>query len=324
MRKIKRLSPTSLNVFESDRELFYTKYLSEACPEWEPQSPAMIVGSSFDAFVKSSLYYDLFGEQGEYGLNKLFEEQCTNEEIKDWAFDAGEHLFYKYVKHGCYQELLDELEKSEEPPRFEFTLFGDIEGVPVVGKPDMWYKRNVQVVLDWKVMGFCSSRPQSPKKLYKTCRDCWDASEAKPTRGGGEAKKHKHYKEMEHHGHLIGSHYLEEVDKKWADQIALYSWLLGVEIGNSDMVTCIDQLCAKPNEDRFPLIRVAQHRCRISENWQLKLRDRLVNCWETIQSGHIFDDMSREDSDARCEVLDMPQEEDDEFWSMVNERQYRG
>jgi hypothetical protein len=97
-----------------------------------------------------------------------------------------------------------------------------------------------------------------------------------------------------------------------------------VEVGDEDMVTCIDQLACKPTEDRFPLIRVAQHRCRISKDWQLKLKDRLVKCWGIIQSGHIFDDLSREESDARCEVLDMEKEPEDEFWSMVNERQYRG
>jgi hypothetical protein len=329
MRKVKRLSPTSLNIFETDRELFYTKYLSDAKPEWEPQSPAMAVGSSFDAFVKCALHQHLFGNDGdgEYDLRSLFEKQVNNEEIREWAWRAGKYAFDCYRTWGCYDDLLKELEQSEEDPRFEFELHGEIEGVPVVGKPDMWYKRNVQVVLDWKVMGFCSKHSQSPKKFYKSCRDCWGSDRAKPTRGGGDPKPHKNYEEIDHYGHKIGKHFLEDVDKKWADQIALYSWLLGVEIGDEDMVTCIDQLACKPSPDeesREPLIRVAQHRCRISKEWQEKLLARLTNCWETLQSGHIFDDMSREESDARCEVLDMEQPEGDEFWTMVNERQYRG
>lgn len=324
MREVERLSPTSLYVWESDREAFYTKYLSDAKPEWEPQSPAMIVGSAFDAFVKHHLHKDLFGESEEFDLRSLFESQCTNEELQDWAWDAGKYVFDCYKKCGCYGEILKELEKSEEDPRFEFALFGNIEGVPVIGKPDMWYKCGVQVVLDWKVMGYCSKYSNSPKKLYKTCRDTWTKEVSKPTRGGGEAKPHKKYEEMEHCGHLIGGHWLEDVDKKWADQIAMYSWLLGVEIGNEDMVTCIDQLSCKPGEPK-PLIRVAQHRCRISQDWQMKLLDRLKSCWETIQSGHIFDDLTREESDKRCEILDMPQPEgDDDFWALVNERAYRG
>lgn len=323
MRKIKRLSPTSLHIWENDRELFYTKYLSDAKPEWEPQSPAMIVGSSFDAFVKSALHHHIFGGD-EYELETLFEKQCTNKELRDWAWDAGKYTFERYRICGCYDEILNELLQSDEAPRFEFELNGEIEGIPVIGKPDMWYHYKVQVVLDWKVMGYCSSYANSPKKYYKTCRDTWSKEMAKPTRGGGETKPHKKYKEIDHYGHKIGQHWLEEVDKKWADQIALYSWLLGVDIGDENMVCCIDQLCCKPGEDK-PLIRVAQHRCRISKEWQDKLLLRLKSCWETIQSGHIFDDLTKEDSDARCEVLDMESPEgDEEFWSAVNERQFRG
>jgi hypothetical protein len=284
----------------------------------------MIVGSSFDAFVKSALHHHIFGENDEYKLENLFENQCTNKELRTWAWEAGKHAFDRYRICGCYDELLDELLQSEEAPRFEFELEGEIEGVPVIGKPDMWYHRGVQVVLDWKVTGYCSSHANSPKKYYKTCRDTWDSDVAKPTRGGGEPKSHKGYKEIEHHGHKIGSHWLEEVEKRWADQIALYSWLLGINIGDEDMVCCIDQLCCKPHDDK-PLIRVAQHRCRISRGWQEKLLERLTSCWSLIQSGHIFDDLSREESDARCEILDMEHPEgDEEFWGMLNERQYKG
>lgn len=323
MRKIKRLSPTSLNIWESNRELFYTKYLSDAKPEWEPQSAAMIVGSAFDAFVKCHLHHHIFGNDGdgEYKLENLFEEQCTNPDLKVWAWEAGKYIFERYRFCGCYDEILDELLQSEEDPRFEFAIEGKIEGIPVLGKPDMWYKKNVQVVLDWKVMGYCSKYSTSPKKFYKCCRDSWNPEMGKPTRGGKGA--HKKYKEIDHKGHKIGGHWLEQVDKKWADQIALYSWLLDVEIGNEDMVTGIDQLACKPG-DPNPLIRVAQHRCRISKEWQLKLLERLKDCWETIHSGHIFTDLTREESDARCEVLDMQQPENDEFWTEVNKQEYRG
>ena len=38
MRQVKKLSPTSLHLFERDREEFYLKYMSDAKPEWQPQS----------------------------------------------------------------------------------------------------------------------------------------------------------------------------------------------------------------------------------------------------------------------------------------------
>lgn len=332
MRKFEILSPTSLHLFESDREQFYLKYLSDARPPKEPQSGAMVVGSAFDAFVKCSLHQHLFGNDGggKYDLKTLFEEQVNNKELRVWAWEAGKYAFDCYRTWGCYDELLRELEKSDEDPRFEFKLTGLVGEVPVVGYPDMWCKVKVQKVLDWKVNGFCSNNPQSPKKFYGSCRDCWGEDRCRPTRGGGQSRPHPKYEEIDHFGHKIGAHFLHETDRKWADQIAIYSWLLGVEVGDENMVAAIDQLACKPSPDlkknRWPLIRVAQHRCRISKCWQLALFERLHSCWNTVQSGHIFDDLSREDSDSRCEVLDMPQTSggDDDFWASVNERQFRG
>jgi hypothetical protein len=329
MRIVEKMSPTSFHLFEREREAYYTRYMSDHRPPRDPQSPAMAIGSAFDAFVKCSLHHHIFGNDGDgvYDLKDLFNKQVENVEIRDWAWEAGEYAFNCYRTWGNYDELLEELLTSDEDPRFEFELKGTIGGVPLVGKPDLWYKKTVQVVYDWKVNNYCSKGPASPKKFYKTCRDCWGSDRAKATRGGGQSRSHPKFIEMDHFGHTIGAHWLHEVDQTWADQIGIYSWMLGVEVGDEDTIVGLDQLACKPSPDdnRNPLIRVAQHRCRNSKEWQEGLLERLQNCWATIQSGHIFDDLSREDSDARCELLDMEMPEgDEEFWGAVNERQYRG
>jgi len=327
MRKIKAVSPTSLHLWETDREAFFKKYLADIKPTPIPQTEAMAVGSAFDAYVKAWMYEKLFGNNGdgEYSLVHLLETQ-VDKDVLPFATEAGLHCFDCYWKSGLAQDLLKDMEGSREDPRFEFTLTGTIGGIPLIGKPDMWYFKGCDVVLDWKVMGYCSKHAQSPKKFYKTCRDTWSETEAKPTRGfkDGVVKAHKAYEEMEYCGHKIGSHWLEDTDKRWADQISIYSWMLGLDVGEENVVTCIDQLACKPSDGR-PLIRVAQHRCRISAFWQHSLMGRLQDMWDTLGSGHIFDDLSREDSDAQCEVMNMPQpEETDDLWAMVNERQYRG
>jgi hypothetical protein len=307
----------------------------------------MAVGSAFDAFVKCNLFQHLFGNEGPeaedrdgnglgvgvYNLQRLFEDQVDNPEIRPWAWEAGKYAFDCYRTWGCYDELLRELEQSEEEPRFEFTLQAEVGGVPLQGKPDLWYKRGVQVIYDWKVMGFCSKSANSPKKFYKSCRDCWGEDRAKATRGGGQPKPHKGYKEAEFHGHMVGGHYLHDVDKKWADQISTYAWMSGIEVGSEEIVVGLDQLACKPSpdpeENRMPLIRVAQHRCQLSGEWQKKLLERYQTCWNAIQSGHIFDDLSRDENDARCEVLDMEQPDnedadDDAFWAEINKKEFRG
>jgi hypothetical protein len=327
MRTVKKISPTSLHLWETDREQFYLRYLSDAHPEREPQSGAMAVGSAFDAFVKCALHHHIFGNDGNgvYDLKELFNKQVQNEELRVWAWDAGKYAFDCYRTWGFYDSLLSELLLSEEDPRFEFELTGMIGDVPTTGKPDLWYKRNVHVVYDWKVNNYCSTRGASPKKLYKACCDCWGSDRGKPTRGFKDGlKPHPKYKEIDHFGHLIGDHWLESVDTTWADQLCIYSWLLGSNVGDSDVVVGLDQLACKPAEGQ-PLIRVAQHRCRVSTEWQEILYARLQKCWETIQSGHIFDEFTREESDDTCAVLDMEQPAgDDAFWSAVSERPYRG
>jgi hypothetical protein len=316
-----KLSPTSLHLWESNREDFYVKYLSGLERQDEKQSLAMAVGSSFDAYVKSALCKHIFGScPPGYSLDELLREQ-VDAEILDDAMAAGKHVFSRYVDCGAYNELLDWICRSDETPRFEFKLTGEIEGISLMGKPDCWFThKGIHVVLDWKVNGYCSNSATSPKKLYSHCRDTWGEDEGKPTRGG--AGPHKMYVPMDYHGLQIGSHYLDDTDAGWADQLCIYSWMLGVPVGAEEVVTCIDQIAAKPG-DLSPLLRVAQHRCRISKFWQHSLLGRLQDCWRTIQSGHIFTDMSREESEARCEALKMQLRDSDPFWSSLSSKGYK-
>jgi len=323
MRKLEVLSPTSLHTWERDKEEFYRTYLSDARPDRAAATDAMSVGSAFDAFVKSKLYADLVGTHPKYELQALFESQ-VEEHCRDFAWEAGEYLFQCYVDSGAYEHLTTTIECSEAEPRFEFTLKKEVGGVVLLGKPDCWFKTSVDVLLDWKVNGYCSANPTSPKPFYMMCVDTWTPDVAKPTRGGN--RPHKKFEPVEYGDLTIGNHWLEDVDKKWADQLAIYMWMLNVPVGSEEVITCIDQLACKPFEPK-PLIRVAQHRCRISADWQFNLMTRLQSCWNTIASGHIFKDLTREESDARCEVLDMEagvKDDDDPFWELVNKKGFYG
>lgn len=340
MREVKGISPTSLHLWESDREKFYLDRLADNRRPREAQSPAAAVGSGFDAYVKSALFKSIYGHDGDgvYDRDRLFNEQVDDELNRVYARRAAAECFRRYVDSGCYAELLVELTNSSREPRFEFKLEGEIGGVPLVGKPDLYYYRDCHVLYDWKVMGYCSKGSTSPAKLYRCCRDTWKPEgPIKATRGGGQPKPHKGFTEVEYKGHKIGDHWMDETNSKWADQLCIYGWLMGVPVGCEDFIVGIDQLCCKqPPKDKetgeplreYPLIRVAQHRCRISECFQLALMKRLQEMHAAIQSGHIFDDMTREESDARIEVLnelhvDDPEGRDD-VWGLCEERGYRG
>ena len=67
----------------------------------------------------------------------------------------------------------------------------------------------------------------------------------------------------------------------------------------------IDQVaCDNSKGETFPFLRFAEHRCRISERWQINLFDRLATAWGIINSDHFFRDTSPEESLARCKLLD--------------------
>lgn len=78
----------------------------------------------------------------------------------------------------------------------------------------------------------------------------------------------------------------------------IYSWLLGEPIGGENVVFGIDQITGPGCS------RISSHRLRIKPQWQYRLMERICQVWEIIESGHIFREMSREESDARFQMLE--------------------
>ncbi len=307
MRIPKALSYSSLALFEKDPEEFYMKYLADKSPERLPQEPPMAVGSAFDAYVKSSLHADLFGvgADPQFELATIFESQ-VEPQCRDAAWEDGKHIFECYVLTGAYNELLSLLKQSTEPPRFEFTVKGTIGGAPFLGKPDCRFvldlgQGRISVVFDFKVHGYYSKYGASPTKGYRLCRDAYKTD--KPSRSHMTA--HKNYLGMDYRGLEINSGYMEHCSKEYSDQLCLYGWLLGEPVGDENQILALDEVVAKfMGEGNKPLLRVANHIGRVSKSHQDALVKRVEKCWATIQSGHIFPEMSLEDSQNRQSILD--------------------
>jgi len=301
MRKPAYLSPSQLGLFESNREEYYLKHLAEVRAPKIPQANYMSVGSAFDAYVKSALHESLFGKANDprFEFTTLFETQVEAHN-RDWALGAGLHAFESYKISGAYDELLALLRQSKCAPQFEFTIDGTIENVPLLGKPDLRFIHSggAHIILDWKVSGFCSKSATSPCKDYRMVRDGWVGKQSR-----GVNLAHKGYIPIEWKGIEIHGGWLENANMDWADQLSIYSWMLGEPVGCENVIVCIDQIVAKPNEP-YPLLRVANHRSRISSSYQRTVMERLRVCWTAIESNYIFTDMPKEESIARCELLD--------------------
>lgn len=303
MRVPRYLSPTSIDLFYKDRTEFYLRYLAEHRPPRIPQTRPMAAGAAFDAYIKSYLVGNLYGRNDEqFQLDNILETQVEKQNL-DWGIENGKYLFACYKKTGALADLMIELEKAVDDPRFEFTVEGrvthevEIGDIPLLGKPDVYFKTKdgVSVIFDWKVNGYCSKNPTSPKKGYLKVRGL-----------DGSSKMHKDCHMMDVKGITINiAEYLENIDEGWARQLSIYGWLLGEKVG-SMFVIGIEQLVAKPTTDK-PLIRVASHRSRTSKEYQDKLFNRVAYVWSRLKDGdtrRVFTDLNEEESHHRCLLLD--------------------
>jgi hypothetical protein len=266
-----------------------------------PQERPAAVGSAFDARVKAALHEALYGAGADpkYAFEALYEAQVEPQN-RDWALDESQHVFDCYKVSGFYDGILRELLVSVEPPRFEFTVEAALCGVPFTGKPDCGWVTpgSVRVIHDWKCNGYLGKATTSPHKSYMLCRDGWIGKQSK-----SHGTEHNAFLGRPHGDLTINTSYLESANTAWADQLSLYAWAMGEPVGGETVIS-VHQIVAKAMPAERPQLRMAAFRALVAKEYQLALAERLKRCWGAITSGHVFLDLSREDSDARCEALD--------------------
>lgn len=91
---------------------------------------------------------------------------------------------------------------------------------------------------------------------------------------------------------------LEVLNKDWADQLATYAWLLGLEVGE-EFVASIDQLVGPRGEQR-----VAGHRTKVGSASQVHLLQQYLELWTRINSTHFFRELSEQESRERCIAIE--------------------
>jgi hypothetical protein len=307
MRTIEYLSPSSISTFKYDPKEFYLRYLASTRSERDPQTRPMAIGSAFDAFVKSYLHENLIGTTDpRFDRQTIFETQVGREHW-EWAYKNAEYVFEEYKQSGALADLVLLLRESPTDPRFEFELRGTkhgmregIEGqfgqVVLLGRPDVDFitRDGVHVILDFKVTGYCGYSKTSPKPGYIRMRSA----------GRTNYGKHMRCRPFVWHGlEINAAQYLEEVDEGWARQLAIYAWLCGEPIG-SEFVTIIHQLTCSYNPNGLPTVRVAEHHNKISPEFQQKTFNEALDLWDRCHSDHFFRDLTKEQSDDLCRLLE--------------------
>lgn len=295
MRKVEYLSPTSIAKWIENRAEFYQNYLFDHRLSREPQTLPMSIGSAFDAYVKSALFKAVYGPiDPKFDFQTLFEAQVEPHN-RDWALEHGQHAFDVYKQYGAFDDLLVQLSHAKANPKFETDLRGPVGTAVLLGKPDAYYynEEGHPVILDWKVNGYCSNSAKSPEPGYVKLR--------------GDSKKTMHPKciPVVHKGTMInGAIKFEAVNQSWASQLAVYAWLCGNAPGD-DFVVAIDQLACGPSKSGGkPEIRVAEHRAIVGAQFQKDLMRLINQIWHQIEIGHIYENLSLEESQERCREHD--------------------
>ncbi len=307
MKKLEYLSPSGISKYLEDKDGFYLWYLADQRGARDPQTEPMAVGSAFDAYVKSYLFEKLFGVvDPRYELRTLFEAQ-VEKPLWDWAWDNGRYVFEQYKQSGVLGDLMLLLEKSPSKPRFEFEVRGAVNGyregiekkfgeVVLLGKPDVDFvtKEGNHCLLDFKVNGYCSNYPKSPMSHYIRLRSA----------GRTDHGQHPKCRVFMINGMEVNcACYLENLDKGWARQLAIYGWLTGNPVG-SEFITVIHQICCSPVSGGLPSLRIAEHVNKIGGDYQRQTFDLACQIWEDIKEGWFYKNLSKDESISRCKMLE--------------------
>lgn len=268
------LSYTSWSTWEKNPDEFVKKYATKA-PK-QPQTKAMALGSAVDARVKGYLNKRLGGEDN---TEELFKGVERDDVLEDSL------KIFEFYKKQC-NVLLKEMEHSAVPPVFEHDLtlpvrFGRLE-VPLRGKPDLFFvtREGVRVVYDWKVNGFYSQA--SPAKGY-----VYRESTGKP---------YKDVQPQKYKGIVINPTAAEDLKREWADQLSIYAWLTGGEVG-SDWIMGIEQISFRNG------LEFTRHRSRVTSNYQKLIFERVALAWSYISKGHYWPDLTLEQCKAKMDLL---------------------
>lgn len=297
---VKFISPSGLETWLKSQDEYYTKYVAKNRPPKILQTGPMSVGGAFDSYVKSDLHTRLYGpvETARKGLDfdTLFNKAIETHNL-DFALKAGAEVYRQYIASGAYARLLRQLESAKNV-QFEYTLDGreitvntdvpyETTAVIMLGKPDLSFltKQDVFVVSDWKVNGYCSNSGASPLPGYVLSHKTKNIhKDAHPGFHG----------DVEYN--MINS--LEDGKPDWARQLSVYSWLHNAPFAG-EFIVQIEQCTFRSGVGHF-----VTHSNMISPEFQRKTLEQFQKVWDRVHGGWFFRELTRPESDARCERLE--------------------
>ena len=266
MRQLDYITPTRLSLYRKDKHLFYKRYQADHKWGQDPSTPAMMVGTAFDYYIKRWLCEQLGVVSGETSLPD-----------DDWACGQGMRICEQYLARGGGGPLL-EMGGWGSSVEMEFGVSKLVcgtagAGVPLYGKPDLKITGRLadgtmaHCILDWKVNGGASAKRPSPVAGYS-----WRSK---------DGSCHKLFSGVSCAIPGIPVCSTTAWGGDWIEQICIYGWLSGVAVGET-FVGAVDQLCCSKEQGLEELVR---HRGYVSTELQVSLFSEIMDMWSLCQTG---------------------------------------
>lgn len=252
----KYLSPTGFMEWDECAHRFYLKRLAGHPWPHDPQSLPAAVGSYFDCLISHELAKKL-GTEEMVNFDETVKKSVEPHNLEQ-AKEYAEKLFHIYIDLGCLDRLWEDGISSVHPDVMK-EIEDDVGNtITILGKPDA--TRMDGGVQEFKVNGAFSS-PKSPNPGYDRCYY-----------SDGNMKTF----------HPRCQDFLEEIDTRWATQLAVYTWLDSGLLPFRTVPVHIEQVAIRGDK-----IAVASFNLKISKEFQFDLWNKMVNAWNNINKGNI-------------------------------------
>ncbi len=297
-------SPSSCSKFYQDREEYFLQYLAKTRAPRMKSTPAMNIGNVYDSLVTHAIAVMFYGledvrTQTEFSMETLM-EACHEDHLDmDEQLAIATDMFNQFKATGAFASLCADLRKAD-PGSIKMQqkcYYNDPAGFTLFGYMDLSFTiGDVQIIRDFKVNGRFSKAGAALIKGYQ---------EAYPL----DVKRVKYpHKDCFMTTHKCGLRFslgcASKAIPQYARQLATYGWSLnGNKAPVENLLLGIDQVSCKMGGTRVPEIMFGKTSHFIKPDAQMQLLNEYRAMHETIISGHLFDSLTREESDAKCVEL---------------------
>ena len=163
-RRAKFLSPSCIGSYFRNWDDWYDRYILRMPSS--PQTPAMGLGSAFDAFVKWGIVERLGKDKCIFPYNSL--EECYEDQVaKHLDIESIAKTIYEdYTDRGMMRRIFKRRRDGKlVHAKMESLTLADVKlsdgsSVTVGGYPDaiLTYENGERYILDWKINGFFSKK----------------------------------------------------------------------------------------------------------------------------------------------------------------------